>query len=232
MKARWRRLALAALTAAVLGLVALLFRSSRPRGESAAAAATPPGGAPVASARVGRAAAGPAPATRSAPGAAAEPEARTMADGRPFWRPGQPHWYGPKADPFIRQPHDYAPGTPEKLGNRISEHLFDLERVQDMVSRGTDDNSEIARVRGWPLDEGELANARGVLQRFFDETVPVVDAVLGEELSRDAAYADIGPRRWRMNDDVRVALGLTEAQFAELWPHIGELAGRVHQLRD
>lgn len=125
-----------------------------------------------------------------------------MAGGQPFWRPGLPHWYGPREDPFIRQPHDYPPTTPEKLG-ASGAYLFDLERVQDMVRRGQDGDSEIAQVLGHPLSDEARERARGVIQRFFDDTVPDIDAVLSE----------------KMTADLRAALGLSPAQFAQLWPH-------------
>lgn len=148
-------------------------------------------------------------------------EPARMANGQPFWRPGLPHWYGPREDPFIRQPHDYPPTTPEKIG-AAGVYLFDLERVQDMVRRGGDGDSELASVLGHPLSDDARERARGVIQRFFDETVPDIDAVLSDNMTPDAAFARIAPRRRKMDADLRAALGLSEAGFAQLWPHAVE----------
>ena len=218
---RWVLVALALIVAA-LGILVLIW--TRAGGD---AAATP--------------AADRAPIIRALPAAAVAPaadprptledpetmtsEPARLAGGQPFWRPGLPHWYGPREDAFIRQPHDYAPGTPDQLGDRISVHLFDLERVQDMVRRGTDGDSEIAVALGHPLSEAQHQRARAVLQRFFDDTVPDIDAVLSGSLTTDAAYARIKPRREQMDTELRLALGLSERAFAELWPHIGRVPG-------
>jgi hypothetical protein len=154
----------------------------------------------------------PALATPTPPAA---PQARTQ-----WWKPGQRHDYGQDVDPFIHQPQDYASDTPARLGNRISYHVFDLELVQDMVRRGDEPGSEIAQVRGAPLTASERTEARRVLQQFFNETVPDVDAMIGGTLTTDDGYARIGPRRLALDRDLRAALALSEKQFAELWPHI------------
>lgn len=217
---RWALAALAILVA-VLGL--LLYVWTRPDRDGASAQPAA-GGASAGSAGGG------ASATASGSGEARpaldDPETLTsepprMAGGQPFWRPGLPHWYGPRADPFIRQPHDYPPTTPEKLGTRVSVNLFDLERVQDMVRRGLDGESEIARALGHPLSDEQREKGRAVIQRFFDDTVPDIDAVLSGHMSTDEAYARIAPRRSQMDVNLRNALGLTPAQFTALWPHTG-----------
>lgn len=148
-------------------------------------------------------------------------EPARMAAGQPFWRPGLPHWYGPREDAFIRQPHDYPPTTPEKLG-ASGVYLFDLERVQDMVRRGQDGDSELALALGHPISDEEREAARGVIQRFFDDTVPDIDAVLSGKLTSDEAFARIAPRRQKMDGELRRALGLSEQQFAQLWPQAVE----------
>lgn len=163
---------------------------------------------------------------------AIEPEPGVQLPRR-FWRPGQEHDYGSDEDPFIRQPHDYGTDTPRILGNRISHHVFDLERVQDMVRRGSEANSEIARARGGsPLTDDERQQARAALQKFFDQTVPDVDRLVGGELSRDQGYARIAPRRQQLDRDLRAALKLTKKQFYQVWPHIAQLDRNRGSLTD
>jgi hypothetical protein len=177
-----------------------------------------------------------APAARdtapTAPAVAIEQPAGEAAPGRAFWEPGKEHWYGDDPDPFIRQPLDYGMDTPKILGNRISYHVYDLETVQDMVRRGQEADSEIARVKGRPLTDSERNAARAVIQEFFDETVPDVDGVIGGELSQDEAYDAIGPRRRQMNEDLRRALDLTEDEFYKIWPHVRDVEDNLDGLRE
>jgi len=217
-----QRWAVATLTIIVAVLGLLLWWWTRPDAERAIAEPSDPArtgaaGAAGASAAGGRPEAAPTlddPATLTS-------EPPSMAGGQPFWRPGLPHWYGPREDPFIRQPHDYPPTTPEKLG-AAGVYLFDLEHVQDMVRRGQDGDSEIAVALGHPISDEQREGARGVIQTFFDQTVPDIDAVLSDKMTPDQAFARIAPRRQKMDGDLRLALGLSQAQFAHLWPQAVE----------
>jgi hypothetical protein len=148
-----------------------------------------------------------------------------------WWTPGQPHYYG---DPggFIRQPLDYGGNTPRILGNRISYHLYDLETVVDMVRRGRDAHSEIAKVVGRPLTEDEWQAGRKVLQSFFDDTTPHVDNIIAGDENVDDGYGFVGPRRRRLNAELRQALNLTDEQFYKVWPHVKPVEERHHELRE
>ena|GEM_PF-6414192 len=131
------------------------------------------------------------------------------------------HYYGPNENAFIRQPHDYGDDTPATLGGRTGHTLFDLERVQDMVRRGDEANSEFARLDRGVLLPQEKRAARQVLQAFFDESTIVVDAVMDGVVDPADAFAKyFMPRRERLNADLRDALNLSSAEFYELWPHI------------
>lgn len=211
-----RRTGIAAAALVAVALVALLWLIDSPAGSAdpMPAPASPAATAPLAS-----------PSTRAAP------VARPLVRAR-WWRPGQPHDYGTDVDPFIRQPQDYGSDTPAILGERISFHVYDLERVQDMVRRGTEPHSEIAQVRGTPLTEDEREAARRVLQAFFDQTVPDVDAIIEGSMSRDEGYDRIRPRRLALDRDLRDALGLTDKQLYELWPHLRDRDDIGDRLRD
>jgi len=161
-----------------------------------------------------------------------KPASSTFVDGRPTWKPGNEHWYGADPEPFVRQPHDYDMDTPEILGNRISYHIYDLETVVDMVSRGDQDDSEIARVKGRPLTSTEKEAGRRLLQEFFDDTVPNVDRLIEGSMTTDDGYDLVGPRRRQMNEDLRGALGLNEDQFYKIWPHIKDLEESIDELRE
>lgn len=215
MAARTHRVALGALGAVVAAAVVLLLVALREPARDSVVAAR--GRGAEAAPTEAPSPAMPRLSVEAAPGD--EPPA-VMASGRPFWRPGADHWYGPDDDPFIRQPHDYPPGMPELLGDGISVHVFDLERVQDMVRRGVEPDSEIAVLKGRPLDAAEHARARAALQAFFDDTVPIVDGVVAGTTTREEALAVIGPGRARLNERLRQALGLSPGELAALWPHI------------
>ena len=92
--------------------------------------------------------------------------------------------------------------------------------------------AEIERARGTPLTAAEREAGRRVIQAFFDETVPEVDAVIEGTLSQDAAYGSIGPRRRQMNRDLREALHLSEEDFYTIWPHIRDLEQNLDKLRE
>jgi hypothetical protein len=204
-------------------IVAMLLTSSGPGGPGRATADREPAPEPRAA----------APAARAAPIPGLAPaEVPVPGEGHPFWRPGAEHWYGDELDPFVRQPLDYPTDTPSILGNRISYHVYDLETVQDMVRRGREPDSEIARVLGRPLTDAEWQAGRRALQAFFDETVPHVDAVIGGDETMDEGYAFIGPRRRRLDAELRQALHLDDDRFYKLWPHVRELEENLHLLRE
>jgi hypothetical protein len=215
--------ALVILATAVVGLlVVLLLRSMSTTGPAAAPAAAPaasPAGPATPSASLQRAA-----LPEDLPG--------TLRSRTDWWQPGQEHDYGTDEDPFIRQPQDYGSDTPEILGNRISYHVYDLERVQDMVRRGTEPGSEIAQARGAPLTAEEREAARQLLQAFFDDTVPEVDGVIAGELTREQAYERIGPRRLELDRRLREVLHLSDEQFHDVWPHLRDRDQIRDQLHD
>jgi hypothetical protein len=212
-----------AAAAAVIAIVAAVLIASRggDGARSAPAERDPARAAP------------PADPLRLAPPAPPRAEAPPPpGDGHPFWRPGAEHWYGDDADPFIRQPLDYPTDTPAILGNRISYHLYDLETVQDMVRRGREPDSEIARVLGRPLSDAEWQAGRRVLQAFFDDMVPRVDALIAGDQTLDEGYAFIGPRRRRLDAELREALHLDDDRFYKLWPQVRERDDNLDQLRE
>jgi len=209
---------------AVIAIVVALLVAMR-ADEGASPATAEPATAPVAAPS-----APPAPSLPPSVPPAAAPTG--PAEGHLFWQPGAEHWYGDDVDPFIRQPLDYPTDTPSILGNRISYHLYDLETVQDMVRRGRELDSEIARVLGRPLDDAEWQAGRRALQAFFDETVPRVDALIAGDQTLDEGYAFIGQRRRRLDRELRQALHLDDAQFYALWPHIRDLENNLADLRE
>lgn len=218
------RISIAAVVVMIGLLLTLIRLSDSPAGPSTEPA-PPPATAATPSPSL------PAPSHLAPTEPAASLDGRLVVRDR-WWKPGQEHDYGNDVDPFIRQPQDYDGNTPAILGERISFHVYDLERVQDMVRRGIEPGSELAQVRGSPVSARERDDARQVLQAFFDATVADVDAVIEGSLSRDEGYALIGPRRLALDRDLRGALGLSEKQFYDLWPHIGDRDRIRHTLRD
>ncbi len=146
--------------------------------------------------------------------------AESASQENKWWRPGREHRYDDVADVFVRQPLDYSPDTPSRLGNSIGFALFDLERVSDMVRTATTPESEVAMAKGRALTKEEWHAARQVLQLFFDETTPVVDAILSGDMSTTAGARLIAARRTDLNKELRDAMGLGPKQFYQIWPHL------------
>jgi hypothetical protein len=128
--------------------------------------------------------------------------------------------HGTNEHEFVRQRHDYPPDTPEKLGPRIGRVLFDLETVIDMVAHGHEEGSAIAVTRGRALTADEQKAGQTVLQQFFDEATPVVDAALAQELPLDQAFERLLQLRIDLNCRLMGALALDEPQLLALWPQM------------
>ncbi len=160
--------------------------------------------------------------TTDAPSLSNESEGDSIAAATAthWWQPGQKHRYDEHPDAFIRQPLDYSPDTPRLLGAEIGVNLFDLERISDMIHRGTESNSAISRVIGRSLQTTEQQKARQLLQQFFDEAMPVVDAILASEMTQQEGEAFFKPRRQQLNRELRAALAITEPEFLAIWPHL------------
>ena len=158
--------------------------------------------------------------TKGTPSLSNESEGGSTGAATDWWQPGQKHRYDEHPDAFIRQPLDYSPDTPRLLGAEIGVSLFDLERIADMIHRGTESNSAISRVLGRPLQTTEQQKARQLLQQFFDEAMPVVDAILGSEMTPQEGEAFFKPRRQQLNHELRAALAITEPEFFAIWPHL------------
>jgi hypothetical protein len=129
------------------------------------------------------------------------------------------HGYDPD-NAFVRQRHDYPPDTPARLGPDVGRLLFDMETVVDTVATGADESGRIHQIRHSPLTPDEQQAGRDVLQKFFDDATPLVDAALAGETSLDETAQLLMARRIAMNCDLAMVLGLNEHEIYQLFPQM------------
>ncbi len=130
------------------------------------------------------------------------------------------HKYDDNPDIFIRQPIDYPPDMPRRMGDKISICVFDLELVKEAIRTGNEPGSKFAKTLGRQLSEQERTAARAALQAFFDEGVPVMDSLMLEQKSLDEGFEFFQPRRQQLNQELRKVMNLSQEEFYKLYPHI------------
>lgn len=203
-----------------VSVVALAYISSGDRAAAPTSAASEMAKIPTASVPVGPAAHRVAVRPVPAGGYVAPPLPVTRRE----------HKWGEGPDFFIRQPIDYPGNMPQRMGNKISMFIYDLEVVKEAIRTGKDAEGRFSEVLGRTLSDAERNAARTALQVFFDNMVPIMDDLMDEMMTLEDGYVVIRAGREELNDDLRIAMNLDENAWYALFPHLETLDRNLDQV--